>query len=58
MIDNLSITVHTFARLILTSLSKHETLLLRYVNMCYITYAIDFRFIPSDPVCFDKLSRD
>ena len=24
---------------------------------CYITYAMDFRFVPSDPVCFDKLSR-
>ena len=24
--------------------------------LCYITYDMDFRFIPSDPVCFDKLS--
>ena len=24
---------------------------------CYITYAMDFRFVPSDPVCLDKLSR-
>ena len=23
---------------------------------CYITYAMDFQFIPSDPVFFDKLS--
>ena len=23
---------------------------------CYITYDMDFRFIPCDPVCFDKLS--
>ena len=23
---------------------------------CNITYDMDFRFIPSDPVCFDKLS--
>ena len=23
---------------------------------CYITYDMDFRFVPSDPVCFDKLS--
>ena len=24
---------------------------------CYITYDMDFWFVPSDPVCFDKLSR-
>ena len=23
----------------------------------YITYDMNFRFVPSDPVCFDKLSR-
>ena len=23
----------------------------------YIIYGKDFRFVPSDPVCFDKLSR-
>ena len=23
---------------------------------CNITYDMDFRFVPSDPVCFDKLS--
>ena len=28
-----------------------------YVYICYITYDMDFRFVPSDPVCFDKLSR-
>ena len=27
----------------------------RYV--CYITYDMDFRFVDSDPVRFDKLSR-
>ena len=27
------------------------------VSECYITYHMDFRFVPSDPVCFDKLSR-
>ena len=26
-------------------------------KLCYITYAMNFRFVPSDPVCFDKLSR-
>ena len=26
-------------------------------TFCYITYDMDFRFVPSDPVCFDKLSR-
>ena len=26
-------------------------------TICYITYDMDFRFIPSDTVCFDKLSR-
>ena len=25
--------------------------------ICYITYDMDFRFVPSDPECFDKLSR-
>ena len=24
---------------------------------CYIIYDMDFRFVPSDPVCFDKLSH-
>ena len=33
MIDNLSITVHAFARHMLTSLSVNEILLLRYVNL-------------------------
>ena len=23
----------------------------------YITYDMDFRFVPSDPMCFDKLSH-
>ena len=27
------------------------------INSCYITYDMDFWFIPSDPVCFDKLSH-
>ena len=27
------------------------------LSVCYIKYAMDFRFVPSDPVCFDKLSR-
>ena len=26
-------------------------------SYCYITYDMDFRFVPSDPVCFDKLTR-
>ena len=26
-------------------------------DMCYITYDMDFRFVSTDPVCFDKLSR-
>ena len=26
-------------------------------SQCYITYAMDFPFVSSDPVCFDKLSR-
>ena len=25
------------------------------LEVCYITYAIDFWFVPSDPLCFDKL---
>ena len=25
--------------------------------MCYITYDMDFRFVPSDPACFGKLSH-
>ena len=29
----------------------------QWTRECYITYDMDFRFIPSDPVCFDKLSR-
>ena len=33
MIDNLSITVHAFARCILMSLSVDETLLPRYANL-------------------------
>ena len=28
-----------------------------YLRLCNITYDMDFRFIPSDPMCFDKLSR-
>ena len=24
-------------------------------NKCYITYDMDFRFVPRDHVCFDKL---
>ena len=24
---------------------------------CYITYDMGFRFVPSDPVCFGKLSH-
>ena len=24
---------------------------------CYITYDMDFRFVSSDPVCFDRLSH-
>ena len=27
------------------------------VRVCYITCDMDFQFVPSDPVCFDKLSR-
>ena len=26
-------------------------------SKCYIIYDMDFRFVPSDPGCFDKLSR-
>ena len=26
-------------------------------SICYITYDMDFGFVPSDTVCFDKLSR-
>ena len=26
-------------------------------NHCYITYDMDFQYVPSDSVCFDKLSR-
>ena len=26
------------------------------LSLCYITYAMDFRFVPNDPVCYDKLS--
>ena len=41
MIDNQSITVYTFARYMLTSLSVDEILLLRYVNM-----STNFRGLP------------
>ena len=26
------------------------------VTLFYITYDMDFRFVPNDPVCFEKLS--
>ena len=27
-----------------------------HTEECYITYYMDFRFVPCDPVCFGKLS--
>ena len=38
------------------SVSVGQALLLEIWG-CYITYNMDFQFVPSDPVCFDKLSR-
>ena len=34
-----------------------ENILVLFVELCYIAYAMDFRFVPSDPLYFDKLSR-
>ena len=31
--------------------------LMGLIFSCYITYDMNFRFFPCDPVCFDKLSR-
>ena len=42
---------------------KHSKLNLKrlfkiFLKVCsYITYDMDFRFVPSDPVCFGKLSQ-
>ena len=33
-----------------------EEQMLYIKKLCYITYDMDFRFVLSDPVCFDKLS--
>ena len=39
-------------------LNRYQTKqIFKQLYCCYITYAMDFRFVPSDPVDFDKLSR-
>ena len=41
-----------------TNYLNMDILLRAWVELewCYITYDMDIRFIPSNPVCFDKLS--
>ena len=36
---------------------KEYSTISKLQDLCYITYDMDFQFIPSDPMCFDKLSR-
>ena len=51
------------------SISKHNILIIggdmnaqmgknmnNKFSLCYITYDMDYQFVPSDPVCFGKLS--